>query len=501
LRVLLIYPEFPDTFWSFKHALKFVSKKSGSPPLGLITVAAMLPKDWELRLVDVNVRKLTDADLAWADYAFISAMIIQRESTVQTIARCKAAGVKVVAGGPLFVVEHEQFPDVDHFVLNEAELTLAPFLADLAAGRPQRMYTSTDYPDLTATPAPRWDLLDMDRYASMNIQYSRGCPFNCDFCNVTALFGHRPRTKTTAQLVNELQTMYEAGWKGQIFFVDDNFIGNKKKLKAEVLPAIRDWRKGKQFAAFMTEVSINLADDEELMDMMVAAGFDSVFIGIESPNEDSLAECGKGQNRQRNLIESVQAIQRRGMQVAGGFIIGFDSDPLSIFQQQIEFIQKSGIVTAMVGLLQAPPGTQLYERMRQEGRLVGTITGDNTDNSMNFIPKMNLDTLHQGYQEVLKQIYSPEGYYDRVRTFMREFKPSADIRNPIRWSEIKALFRSIYLLGIRGVERTQYWKLFFWTLFRRPRLFPLAITYSIYGFHFRRIYEMTVNPPVILPVE
>jgi radical SAM superfamily enzyme YgiQ (UPF0313 family) len=501
VKVLLIYPEFPDTFWSFKHALKFVSKKSGSPPLGLITVAAMLPKEWELRLIDVNVRKLTDEDLSWADYAFISAMIIQRESTVETIARCKAAGLKIVAGGPLFVVEHELFGDVDHFVLNEAELTLAPFLADLAAGQPKRIYTSSEYPDLTATPAPRWDLLDMDRYASMNIQYSRGCPFNCDFCNVTALFGHKPRTKTPQQLVNELQTMHEAGWKGQVFFVDDNFIGNKKKLKTEVLPAIREWRKGKRWASFMTEVSVNLADDEELMDMMVAAGFDSVFVGIESPNEESLAECGKGQNRQRNLIESVKRIQRRGMQVAGGFIIGFDSDPLSIFQQQIEFIQKSGIVTAMVGLLQAPPGTQLYERMRQEGRLIGTISGDNTDNSMNFIPRMNLETLHQGYQDVLKQIYSPEGYYDRVRTFLREFNPTADVRMPIRAAEIKALFRSIYLLGIRGVERTQYWKLIFWTLSRRPKLFPLAITFSIYGFHFRRIYELTVSQPISIPVE
>ncbi len=496
MKVLLIYPEFPDTFWSFKHALKFVSKRSGSPPLGLITVAAMLPKDWELRLVDVNVRKLTDDDLAWADFAFISAMIIQRASTVEVIARCKAHGLTVVAGGPLFVVEHDQFPEVDYFVLNEAELTLQPFLDDLAAGHPQRIYTSEEYPDLAQTPAPRWDLLDMKRYASMNIQYSRGCPFNCDFCNVTALFGHLPRTKTAEQLVNELQTMYEAGWRGAVFFVDDNFIGNKKKLKSEILPAIREWRKGKRWASFMTEVSINLADDEQLMDMMVAAGFDSVFIGIESPNEDSLAECGKGQNRQRNLIDSVRRIQQRGMQVAGGFIIGFDSDPLSIFQQQIEFIQKSGIVTAMVGLLQAPPGTQLYERMRQEGRLLGVITGDNTDNSMNFIPKMNLDTLHQGYQDVLKQIYSPEGYYERVRTFLREFRPKADVKMPIRLAEIGALLRSIYLLGIKGAERWQYWKLFFWTLFRRPKLFPLAITFSIYGFHFRRIYELTMSQPV-----
>ena len=492
MRVLLIYPEFPDTFWSFKHALKFISRKASGPPLGLLTVAAMLPKEWELRLVDLAATKLTDEDLAWGEYAFISAMIIQRDSAQEVIARCKQAGVKTVAGGPLFTHEYEAFPDVDHFVLNEAEMTLPRFLADLAAGTPERIYTSTEFPDLEMTPAPRWDLLDLKHYASINIQYSRGCPFNCDFCNVTALFGHKPRTKSVTQIINELQSVYDAGWSGSIFFVDDNFIGNKKKLKQEILPAIIDWRKDKKFISFMTEVSINIADDEELLELMVAAGFNSVFVGIETPNEESLTECGKGQNRGRDLVENVRHIQQRGLQVAGGFIIGFDSDPLSIFEQQIQFIQKSGIVTAMVGLLQAPPGTQLYERLKQEGRLSGEVTGDNCDATMNFIPRMNKDTLYEGYQRVLAEIYSPEGYYARVKTMLKDFNPSSEIKAPLSFELIKAFFKTIYLIGIKSAERVQYWRLFFWTLFKRPKMFPLAITMSVYGYHFRRVYELNV---------
>ena len=266
MKILLVYPEFPDTFWSFKHALKFVRKKAGSPPLGLLTVAAMLPSEWEKRLVDLNVTDLTPKDLAWADYVFISAMTVQRETAEHVIARCKEAGVKVVAGGPLFTMEHEQFPEVDHFVLNEAELTLPPFLADLANGCPKHIYATSEYPDIHQTPMPLWRLADLKQYDSVSIQFSRGCPFNCDFCNVTALLGHRPRTKTTAQIIAELDSLYALGWRKSIFFVDDNFIGNKKQIKTDVLPALIEWRKGKIGMRFSTEASINLADDPELLD-------------------------------------------------------------------------------------------------------------------------------------------------------------------------------------------------------------------------------------------
>ena len=489
MNVLLIYPKFPDTFWTFRHALKFIGKKATSPPLGLLTVAAMLPPEWTKRLVDANVTKLTEEDLAWTDCAFISGMTVQREPARQIVSRCREAGVKIVAGGPLFTIEHEQFGEVDHFVLNEAELTLPPFLADLEQGRAKRVYATSDFADLQETPVPLWELADLDRYATMDIQYSRGCPYNCDFCNVTALLGHRPRTKSAEQIMAELDGLYDLGWRASVFFVDDNFIGNKRRLKTELLPALIEWQKDKRGISFTTEVSINLADDEQLVRMMVEAGFATVFIGIETPDEDGLAECSKKQNLNRDLVEDVKRLQRAGLQVRGGFIVGFDSDTPSIFQRQIDFIQKSGIVTAMVGLLQAPPGTRLYERLKREGRLLDRLSGDNVDGTTNIIPKMDLDTLREGYRNIMRHIYSPRHYYQRVKTFLREYKPPK-IKTPLDFEYIRAFFRSVYHLGIVDKERVYYWKLLFWTLSRRPGLFPLAITLAVYGFHFRKICEL-----------
>jgi radical SAM superfamily enzyme YgiQ (UPF0313 family) len=486
LKALLIYPEFPDTFWSFKHALKFVHKNSAFPPLGLLTLGAMLPKEWTLRLIDMNVTAVTEKDLEWADLVFISAMSVQRRSARQIIDRCRGAAVRVVAGGPLFTNEWEEFDQVDHLVLNEAELTLPPFLADLAHGVPQRVYRTTEFCNIGETPPPMWELADMKRYASMSIQFSRGCPFDCEFCNVTALFGHRPRIKSADQIITELDAMYSRGWKGQIFFVDDNFIGNKGYLKKQLLPALIEWRKGKRGIHFNTEASVNLADDVELMEMMVEAGFDTVFIGIETPDEGSLAECNKKQNRNRDLVDTVKRIQRAGLQVQGGFIVGFDNDTQSIFQRQIDFIQKSGIVTAMVGLLQAPAGTRLYERLKQEGRLLGHMSGDNVDGTTNFITRMDLATLREGYRKIMLHIYSRKYYYKRVRTFLREYKaPKIDI--PLNWQSIFAFFRSNIHLGIISSERLQYWGLLIWTLFKRPGLLPLAITLAVYGYHFRKV--------------
>ena len=492
MRILFVYPEFPDTFWSFKHALKFIRKKAGAPPLGLLTVAAMLPAEWEKRLVDLNVMELTEKDLKWADYVFLSAMVVQRESVRAILKRCKAIGAKVVAGGPLFTMEHEQFPEVDHFVLNEAEETLAPFLRDLAQGQARRVYSSVEFPDIHQTPIPLWQLAKLKNYDTIPIQFSRGCPFNCDFCNVTTLLGHRPRTKTAEQIVAELDSLYALGWRKSIFFVDDNFIGNKKQIKSEVLPALIEWRKGKTGMSFNTEASINLADDPLLLELMVQAGFDTVFVGIETPNEDSLTECSKSQNKGRDLVESVRKLQRAGLQVQGGFIVGFDNDSPSIFQQQIDFIQKSGIVTAMVGLLQAPLGTRLYERMEKEDRLIKEFSGDNADGTTNIIPRMGLESLREGYRKILNQIYAPKYYYERVRTFLREYHPPR-LRLHLELQYVMALGRSIYQLGIHGIERVQYWRLFFWTLFHRPRLFPLAITFAIYGFHFRRVAELHIE--------
>ena len=488
MKVLLLYPEFPDTFWSFKYALSFAGKRAALPPLGLLTVAALLPPDWSLKLVDTNVRPLTEQDLDWADCAFISAMVVQREAARRLVAQCRQAGLRVVAGGPLFSAEHEQFEGVDHFILNEAELTLPPFLEDLTQGRPRRLYTSDTFPDIRQTPVPRWDLLDLKRYASMSVQFSRGCPFNCDFCNVTTLFGHRVRMKSPAQVVAELDGLYARGWRGDVFFVDDNFIGNKRYVKTELLPALIAWRKNKKGNVFYTQASMNLADDEALMGMMVEAGFSKVFVGIETPDEESLAECNKLQNKSRDLVQDVKRIQRAGLQVQGGFIVGFDHDRPTIFQRQIDFIQQSGIVTAMVGLLQAPAGTRLYARMKSEDRLYTEFSGDNVDGTTNIIPAMSTRTLRKGYRQILDYIYSPAPYYERVRTFLREYG-GPHVRGKLTLSHILAFVRSVLRLGVLGRERAQYWRLLLWTQFRCPRLLPDAVILAIYGYHFRKMCE------------
>ena len=485
MHALLLYPEFPDTFWSFKHALKFIRKRAALPPLGLLTVAAMLPAEWEKRLIDVNVRPLRENDLAWADVVLISAMIVQRDSARGLIARCRAAGKTIIAGGPLFTVEHARFPEVDHLVLNEAEVTLPGFLRDFARGEARHVYASAELPELAATPAPLWELADLRRYASMSVQYSRGCPFDCDFCSVTAMFGHRPRVKTASQIITELDGLWAHGWRGAVFFVDDNLIGNKRSLREDLLPALIRWRRGKRGVTFFTEASINLADDEELMQLMVAASFDMVFIGIETPEEASLTECNKRQNSRRDLLADVKRIQRAGLEVQGGFIVGFDNDPPAIFQRQIDFIQQSGIVTAMVGLLQAVPGTKLHERLQAQGRLVGETTGDNVDGTTNFIPRMDRETLRVGYRRLMDHLYSPGPYYRRIRTFLREFR-AAPTAAPVTGRDLWAFLRASVRLGVFGRERFHFWGLLIWTFFRRPKHMPQAVMLSIYGFHFRK---------------
>ena len=488
-KVLLVYPNYPDTFWGFKYALKFIFKKATYPPLGLLTIATMLPKKWKKKLVDMNVEKLSDKDIKWADYVFISAMIVQKESVKKIINKCKEFGVKVVAGGPLFTAEHEDFENVDYFVLNEAEITLPLFLEDLKKGCLKHIYASKEFPNIKDTPIPSWELINIKKYSSMNIQYSRGCPFNCEFCDITTLFGRKVRTKSRNQILAELESLYSRGWRGGVFFVDDNFIGNKIKLKKDILPAIIEWMEQKKYPfSFSTEASINLSDDEELMQLMTQAGFNAVFIGIETPDEKSLVECGKFQNKNRDLVGCVKKIQKFGLEVQGGFIVGFDNDNASIFDRQIKFIQKSGIVTAMVGLLNAPKHTRLYNRLKKENRLLKKFSGNNTDSSLNFIPKMNYTKLIKGYKKIIKGIYSPKPYYKRVKRFLKEYNPVKKGTFQFKFNYLGALFGSMLRLGIIGKERIHYWKLFFWCLFRRPQLFPLAITFAIYGFHFRKIF-------------
>jgi len=490
MKALFIYPEFPDTFWSFKYALKFINRKASSPPLGLLTIAAMLPEAWEKRLVDMNVESLHDDALRWADLVFVSAMSVQKESVKGVIARCKAVGVRIVAGGPLFTTEYEAFGEVDHLVLNEAEITLLRFLEDFGNGVAGHFYTTDQWADVRKTSIPLWRLVNMKHYASINIQYSRGCPFNCEFCDITLLCGRMPRTKDKEQIVRELDSVYAYGFRGQVFFVDDNFIGNKKKLREEILPAIVEWMERKKHPfSFNTQASIELSDHEDLMEMMVSAGFDVVFVGIETPHEQSLAECSKFQNKNRDLLASVRNIQKSGIEVQGGFIVGFDHDPVTIFDTQIRFIQTSGVVTAMVGILIALPRTQLYERLKKEKRLLKETSGNNTDFATNFIPRMDYDLLINGYKRVLKTLYSPKYYYERIRTFLKEYIPPAKKMFHFRFNYIAAFIKSIIVLGIIGKERFHYWRLLLWTMFSRPRLFPQAVTLSIYGFHFRKVFE------------
>jgi len=487
--ILMIYPKYSKTFWSFENILDILGKKASFPPLGLLSISPMLPMTWNKKLIDMNTDPLTDSDIQWADYVFISAMIVQKDSAVKAIERIKKMGKTVVAGGPLFTTSWEEFTNVDHLFLGEAENTLPEFIKDLENNTAKHIYESKQFPDITGLAAPDWKLINIFRYHSMCIQYSRGCPFNCEFCDVVILNGRTPRTKTSVQIINELETIYNLGWRGGTFFVDDNLIGNKQRLKKEILPAIIEWQHKKRFPfSFNTQVSINLADDEELLKLLVSAGFTTVFVGIETPEEGSLEECSKYHNKNRDLIDSVKRLQNSGLEVQGGFIVGFDSDTPAIFQKQIDFIQKSGIVTAMVGLLSAIPKTRLYKRLFDSKRIIDESSGNNTAvTTMNFIPKMEPKILFNGYRKILDTIYGPKEYYARIRTFLREFKPPKRRVQRIKLFHIRALFSSFWLLGIKGRGRKYFWGLLAWVLIKYPGLFPYAIGYSVAGIHFRNV--------------
>ncbi|QGY46487.1 DUF4070 domain-containing protein [Maribellus comscasis] len=495
MKVLMIYPKYPDTYWSFKHALKFISKRAAVPPLGLITVSAMLSENWQKKLIDLNIEELKNEDLEWADYVFLSSMYVQKESVSEILARCKNYPLKVIAGGPLFTQEFDNYSQIDHFILNEAEITLPLFLCDLQNGvPPKRIYQTNEYADLSFSPVPDFYLLNLKAYASMSLQVSRGCPFSCNFCEITALLGHKVRMKTKEQIIKELETLYNLNWQGAVSVVDDNFIGNKKIIKNELLPAIIEWMKLHNHPfSFSAQTSINLADDDRLLTMMREAGFISTFIGIETPVEESLQSCHKIQNENRDLLENVKQIQKAGLQVSGGFIVGFDSDTSTVFQRQIDFIQKSGIVSAMVGLLNAPKNTRLYKQMEKENRLTVDATGSNTDFTMNFIPKMDNQKLQDGYQYIINNIYKEKPYYKRIRELFLNYKPVKVGKSNIDFARIKAFFKSIFILGMLNKGRFEYWKFIVWTLMNKPNLFIDAITLAVYGYHFRTVYGLRQN--------
>ena len=485
VNVLLVSPRTPDTFWSFSHLVRLVGRKAAFPPLGLLTVAAMLPRSWNLRLVDLNVRALSDADLRWCDTVFLSAMIVHETSAREIIARSNRLARPVVAGGPLFTTAAERFPEVATCVVGEAEDIMPGLIADLEAGRLKPRYEAQSRPDVTRTPLPRWDLIRARDYITLSVQASRGCPFDCEFCDITAVYGRVPRVKSPAQFVAELEAVCATGWRDGIFVVDDNFIGNRARTK-ELLRAVIDWQRATgRDIRFTTEATINLIDDPELLDLMVRAGFRKVFIGIESPDEASLKECRKTQNTRRDLVEAVRRIHSAGIEVMGGFIVGFDNDGQSVFERQRRFIQEAGVVTAMVGMLTALPGTKLFTRLTREGRLLGPSTGNNLDGVLNFVPTLDASVLTQGYRWLLQELYAPHAYYERILTFLRSYRPSRP-RVPTL-SDVLAFVRSVWVMGVLRPGRWRFWAfLCRCSLFHR-RAFAEAIDLAIRGHHFRTI--------------
>lgn len=488
MKILLVYPFFPDTYWSFRHALYFEGKRAAFPPLGLLTVSSMLPAGWERRLVDMNVEPLSDEAIEWADMVFVSAMIVQKGSLEEVVARCKALGKPVAVGGPYVSTGSDHLPLADYIFSGEAEATLPEFIKDLESGRPKPFYKPAERPSLADTPSPDFSLIDPGNYSAMNVQYSRGCPFQCEFCDIIEIYGRIPRTKSNQQMLAELDSLNEAGWRGMVFIVDDNFIGNKKNVR-KFLPDLIDWSERNGFPfSFITEASVNLAEDEPLLQMMQDAGFKRVFLGIETPVEESLKEAQKGQNTRRNLLDSVHKIQSYGMEVMAGFILGFDNDPEDIFERQMDFIRESGIPLAMVGLLAALPDTQLWRRLEKEGRLVEESTGNNTDCTLNFVPKMDSKRLVEGYKEVLQNIYSPREYYKRALDCLSRFKQTQIAPRQISvTADMKALFKLVITLGVRERSRLQFWSYVIKVLTRCPRNFAHGLTLAAMGYHFRKV--------------
>ena len=487
MNALLIYPKWPDTYWSFRHALPFQGKRSAYPPLGLLTVAALLPKHWAKRLVDTNVRGLKDSDLVWADVALVSGMLVQKDNLLVILDRCRAHGIPTVVGGPIASGFAELHSYADHVVIGEAEELIAPLAEDLERGTAKPQYKASERPSLARSPLPDLSLISTGHYCSMAIQYSRGCPYNCEFCDIIEIYGRKPRTKSVTQVIAELEQLYRRKWRGAVFLVDDNFIGNKKDVK-QLLPAMAEWNdRHRRPFTFFTEASINLADDPELLALMKAAGFIRVFLGIETPVEASLKEANKLQNTQRSLLDSVHSIQQYGIEVMAGFIVGFDSDPDDVFDRQVEFIEESAIPIAMVGLLQALPGTQLYRRLQREGRLLGNANGNNIDCHLSFIPTMSAERLLEGYRSILKRIYDPAAYHDRVRRFLERYRPTLRTRRSL--SEYVALCRSVVKQGILGNARTSYWRLLIHAALRYRHAFGTAVTLAILGYHFSAVTE------------
>jgi radical SAM superfamily enzyme YgiQ (UPF0313 family) len=489
MKVLFINPEFPDTYWSFRHALPFEGKRCAFPPLGLMTVSALLPPSWERRLVDLNVCKLRSSDIEWSDLVMASAMLVQKESLKRVVRRCKAKGKRVVVGGPYVSTTLEEMPEVDHIFLGEAETTVPQFVEDLAHGTAKRTYQAAEKPPLSITPVADFQLADMKHYSAMSVQYSRGCPFNCEFCDIIEIYGRVPRTKSNQQMLAEFDVLRDLGWRGTVFIVDDNFIGNKKNVR-RLLPELANWQKRHGYPfSLITEASVNLSGDEPLLDGMRSAGFRRVFLGIETPVEESLNEAQKSQNR-GNLLDSVKTIQGYGMEVMAGFIVGFDSDPEDIFERQINFIRESAIPLAMVGILTALPDTQLWRRLKQEGRLLSESSGNNTNCELNFVPKMDPARLIAGYQSIMQTIYKSSEYYQRALDSLKRTPQNSSEPNPFGiFSGTAAFIRIALKLGLLDSERKEFWCYFAKAGLKHRARLAESLRLAAMGYHFRKLNE------------
>jgi radical SAM superfamily enzyme YgiQ (UPF0313 family) len=494
MRVLLAYPSFPRTYWGMEYTQRLTGKKALLPPLGLLTVAASLPPAWTPRLVDLNVEPLLDADLQGADVVFVSAMQVQRASYHEVIARAHAFGKTVVVGGPYVTTEPTASPDADVMVIGEAEELMAQLCADLAAGTPAPRYEAPARPDVGRSPVPRFDLLRVDAYHSLGVQFSRGCPFNCEFCDIIEIFGRVPRTKPPAQLLAELDAALATGFRGSVFLVDDNFIGNKGAAR-RLLPELSSWMKrtGRPFE-FYTEASVNLAAEDALIAAMVEAGFTSVFIGIETPSMEALAETNKRQNMHLDLTEAVEKLTRAGLEVMAGFIVGFDADDEGTFERQRAFIQNVPIPMAMVAILNALPSTQLWRRLEKEGRLRPRDSGDIFGRT-NFETRLPERQLLEGYADLLGALYTPRAYFERCERTLALLPKGATAGSGYGWRFAVSTFaRSLVLQGLGSSYKGAYWKFLARMLFKHPRHFVRAVAHAVKAEHLVRYTREDVLP-------
>ncbi len=505
---LLVYPEYPPSYWGANFALEIFGIKAAFPPLSLLTVAAMFPRGYDLRVVDMNVTSLEEADLEWADLVLTSSMVVQRDSLRTVIERCNQAGVPVVAGGPYPTSYHDEITGVDYFVLDEAEEIFPGFLRDLQNGTAKAIYREPRKPDVSLTPVPRFDLIDLKAYHSMCVQFSRGCPFDCEFCDIIQLYGRIPRTKSPEQMVNEFDALYRLGWRGPLFLVDDNFISNKRDA-LKLLPVLAEWQKARGYPfALFTEATVNLARMEGLMDVMIEAGFNSVFLGIETPNPEALIKMKKAQNTSKQdedyLLHSVRKIQEKGMRVDGGFILGADGDDDDerAFDAQIDFIREAGIPMAMAGLLNVLKGTDLYKRLKRENRLLDEPTGtggtvianlSGVNVNLNFKPEMDPEILFEGYRRVITTLYDPtlENYFTRCLTLFKHLKP---VPHLLKSSTRNALFVAMMAVRRRlSAEQIPAYGRFIAKISKdHPRMLPEAIHLASLGYHFEKITRQQI---------